>query len=247
MKKEAAVALVGEGADEVFGGYPWFRRPDALAADTFPWALSLSLRRAVLAPELDRKLRLEEYVAERYRQALAEVPRLPGEDPEAARRREIAYLSLTRFLPVLLERMDRMSMAVGLEIRVPYCDHRLVNYAWNLPWELKAFGGEMKGILRRALKGLLPPEILSRRKSPYPKTYDPQYFASVRAALLEALEDPASPLRPLLNLDTVRELGTAGDTPLPWFGQLMTAPQVLAYLWQVDRWLRDYRLRLRLE
>lgn len=244
VKKGATVALVGEAADEVFGGYPWFRREDALRASTFPWALSLSWRQSLLAPDVAQRLRLSEYVSERYLQALAEVPRLPEETPREARLREISYLSLTRFLPVLLERMDRMSMAVGLEVRVPYCDHRLVGYAWNLPWEIKACGGTPKGILRRALEGVLPKEVLERRKSPYPKTYDPAFFSSVRAALLEALDDPNSPVRALLNMAAVRELAEGKDPGLPWFGQLMSTPQVLAYLWQVDRWLREYRVSL---
>lgn len=244
VKKGATVALVGEAADEVFGGYPWFRREDAFKANTFPWALTVSLRTRLLSPEVADRVRLEEYVADRYREALTEVPRLPGEDPRSARLREISYLSLTRFLPVLLDRMDRMSMAVGLEIRVPYCDYRLVDYAWNIPWEIKTCGRMVKGILRRALRGILPEEVLLRQKSPYPKTHNPAFLAAVRDALLKILDDPTSPLLPLINTRAVRDLASSGgeNLKLPWFGQLMTGPQLFAYLIQVDMWLREYRV-----
>ncbi|HEX6972690.1 MAG TPA: asparagine synthase (glutamine-hydrolyzing), partial [Limnochordia bacterium] len=190
IKEGATVALSGECADEVFGGYPWFRRPDALAAQTFPWSLKLDLRLSVLSQALIEHIRPAEYVAERYAEALAEVPRLPTEAPDAARRREIAYLTLTRWMPVLLDRKDRMSMAAGLEVRVPYCDHRLVEYAWNIPWEMKECGGREKGILRRALTGLLPDDVLQRKKSPYPKTHHPAYLDTVRRLLGDVLADP---------------------------------------------------------
>ncbi|MEN6414198.1 MAG: asparagine synthase (glutamine-hydrolyzing) [Veillonellales bacterium] len=137
IKKGATVALSGECADEVFGGYPWFYRQDMLKSGTFPWAPHPEMRREWLSPEVNASIRSGEYVNERYQAALAEVPRLPGEDAHAARMREIFYLSLTRWMPTLLDRKDRMSMAFGLEVRVPYCDHRLVEYVWNVPWEMK--------------------------------------------------------------------------------------------------------------
>ncbi|MGQ9533212.1 MAG: asparagine synthase (glutamine-hydrolyzing) [Desulfotomaculales bacterium] len=246
VKREATVALSGEAADEVFGGYPWFRRPEDLRAATFPWMRLPDQRMALLAPDLVRCLRPLEYATERYREALAEVPRLAGEDPLDARLREIAYLGLTRFLPVLLERKDRMSMAWGLEVRVPYCDHRLVEYVWNVPWSWKNAGGREKGLLRRALEGILPPDVLARRKNPYPKTHHPAYAAAVRGRCLALLEDPSSPLRPLLDVRAVRALAEGAGGGVPWFGQLMAGPQLLAYLIQVDCWLRTYRVEIRL-
>lgn len=246
VRKEATVALSGEAADEVFGGHPWFRRPEDLRATTFPWMRMLKQRIALLAPELVQYMRPLEYATGRCREALAEVPRLAGEDPFAARLREIAYLSLTRFLPVLLERKDCMSMAWGLEVRVPYCDHRLVEYVWNVPWSWKNAGGWEKGLLRRALEGVLPPDVLARRKSPYPKTHHPAYTAAVRDRCLAVFEDPSSPLRPLIDVPAVRALAASGGTGMgvPWFGQLMAGPQLLAYLIQVDRWLRTYRVEI---
>mgnify|MGYP001259607796 FL=1 len=246
IKKETTVALSGEGADEVFGGYPWFFREDALQADTFPWSLKLDARLQVLAPDVIRHIQPQEYLAERYRQALAKVPRLEGEEAAAARRREIAYLTLTRWMPVLLDRKDRMSMAVGLEVRVPFCDHRLVEYVWNVPWEMKTAGGQEKGLLRLALDGMLPGAVLSRKKSPFPKTFHPAYLAAVRNRVEAILEDHASPLRPMLNVPAVRELiQTEGEFDQPWFGQLMRRPQLLAYLVQVDLWMRRYRVVIR--
>ncbi|QIA26622.1 asparagine synthase (glutamine-hydrolyzing) [Thermaerobacter sp. PB12/4term] len=245
IKRDVTVALSGECADEVFCGYPWFYRQDALEAGTFPWSLKVDARLQVLNPELRARLRPVEYLAERYREALAEVPRLEGEEPAAARRREIAYLTLTRWMPVLLDRNDRMSMAVGLEVRVPFCDPRLVEYVWNVPWELKTMSGREKGLLRHALEGILPPEVLWRKKSPYPKTFNPAYLAAMQAWMRSVLDDPASPLRLLIDEAAVRQLVEAeGEFDIPWFGQLMRRPQMLAYLAQVDLWLRKYKVRI---
>jgi len=246
IKENATVAISGECADEVFGGYPWFRRRDALEASTFPWSLQSGLRRRVISDELAAAISLDEYLDRRYREALAEVPRYAGDTPSEARIREIFYLSLTRWMPVLLDRKDRMSMAAGLEIRVPFCDHRLVEYVWNVPWSMKTTGGALKGLLRQAMQGFLPAEILERPKSPYPKTFNPSYLSAVRAMLREVLNDPASPLLPLINRTAVRNLMDYEIETIdtPWFGQLMTGPQLLAYLYQVNFWLKEYHVRI---
>ncbi|MCY0880996.1 MAG: asparagine synthase (glutamine-hydrolyzing), partial [Firmicutes bacterium] len=187
IKKNATVALSGEAADEIFGGYPWFFRADALAASTFPWALRLPDRLAVLSPELRAWIQAENYVERRYQEALAEVPRLAKDSPQEARMREIGYLTMTRFLPTLLDRKDRMLMAVGLEGRVPYCDHRLVEYVWNIPWAMKASHGIAKNVLRQAVKDLLPEDVVMRQKSPYPSTPNPSYFAAMQQQFLDIL------------------------------------------------------------
>ncbi|MCC3375725.1 asparagine synthase (glutamine-hydrolyzing) [Cohnella sp. REN36] len=246
IKKGATVAISGEAADEIFGGYPWFHRKEALEAETFPWSLSADLRESILSPELLSLLRPKEYLGDRYAQAVEEVPGLPGETPERQRMRRMSYLNITRFMPTLLDRKDRMSMAAGLEVRVPYCDHRLVEYVWNIPWALKMAGDREKGILRRSLEGVLPHDVLYRKKSPYPKTHNPNYLSAVRDRLLERLDDQSSPLQPLLDVRRVREIASSVDanTNLPWFGQLMSGPQLFAYLLQVDFWLRHYRVQL---
>ncbi|MGO0123497.1 asparagine synthase (glutamine-hydrolyzing) [Desulfothermobacter acidiphilus] len=246
VKREVKVVLSGEGADEILGGYPWFFREEDLSRSSFPWIRHLSWRQSFLAPETQRLLQPAEYLQSRYREARDQVPLLAEEAEDEALRREIAYLSIFHFMPVLLERKDRMTMAAGVEARVPFCDHRLVEYAWNLPWKIKCWGGQEKGILRLALRGLLPENVLQRRKSPYPKIHHPAYRQLVRAAVLRLLEDPRSPLIPLINQEKVRRLalGQEADSDLPWFGQLMTGTQLLAYFLQLDHWLRHYRVVL---
>ncbi len=240
IKEESTVALSGESADEVFGGYPWFVRPDALAADTFPWALRQRDRVALLDPDLARYLDADAYVERRYREALDEVPRLPGEDPREARMREILHLNITRFLPTLLDRKDRMSMASGLEVRVPFCDHRLVEYVFNIPWSLKTLNGQRKGILREALRGALPDDVVDRPKSPYPSTPDPRFLQTVRKGALAVLADPRSPLAGFLNRPAIERLARQDQDPfaLPWFSQLMGLAQWFAYVLQLDAFMR---------
>ncbi|MCL6517233.1 asparagine synthase (glutamine-hydrolyzing) [Alicyclobacillus sp.] len=247
IKRTHTVALTGEAADEVFGGYPWFHREESLRADTFPWSLRLRDRVAILSEELKSWIRPYEYVADRYREALNEVPALPGEDPHEARVREIGYLSITRFLPTLLDRKDRMSMGASLEARVPFCDHRLVEYVFNVPWAMKACDGEIKGLLRRAARGMLPDDVLYRKKSPYPGTPNPEYLEATRARCLEVLDDPASPLRPLVDVGAIQALAEASHQPgehRPWFGQILGTPQLFHYLVEIDEWMRRYHVRL---
>jgi asparagine synthase (glutamine-hydrolysing) len=247
VKKQHTVALTGEAADEVFGGYPWFYREDSLQADTFPWSLRLSERMNVMSEELKRRIRPEEYVADRYREALSEVPRLPGEGAADARVREIGYLSITRFLPTLLDRKDRMSMGASLEARVPFCDHRLVEYVFNVPWSMKACDGEIKGLLRRAVKDYLPADVLYRKKSPYPGTPNPEYLAATRAGVLEILDQSDAPLLPLVDAAAIRELARVSEAPMehrPWFGQILGTAQLFHYLIEVNAWLREYKVQL---
>lgn len=248
LKKEVTVILSGECADEVFGGYPWFHREELIRADTFPWSRLVPQRLRFFSPEVVSRIRAEEYVADRYREALQEVPGLPGETPEEGRMRELFYLCLTRWMPVLLDRSDRMSMAFGLEVRVPFCDHRLLEYVWNVPWSMKRCDGREKGLLRRAVSGLLPEEVRMRRKSPFPKTHNPAYLEAVRREALRRIDDPASPLRDLLHVEEVRRFAGRKDLQeqhIPWFGQLMNVPQLFAYFIQLDAWMREYGVVIR--
>ena len=186
IRRHSTVALSGEAADEVFGGYPWFHNSTALAADTFPWLLVTGDEAAMpLNPELD--LRIGEFRADTYRSALAAVPHLDGETPAAHRQREMQHLSLTRWLRQLLHRKDRLSMAQGLEVRVPYCDHRLVQYAFDTPWALKSFDGREKSLLRAAGAGLAPDSVLRRPKNHYPATHHPDYTRGLQDLARDAL------------------------------------------------------------
>jgi asparagine synthase (glutamine-hydrolysing) len=209
VRTESTVALSGESADEVFGGYPWFHDPKTVAAETFPWlatpTVGASTAMLVMDPGLLERLNLSEFQDESYAQAVAETPASVGEDPFERRMREISYLHLTRFVQFLLDRKDRMSMAVGLEVRVPFCDHRLVEYVFNIPWHMKVFDGREKSILRGAARGLLPTSIVEREKSPYPATQDPNYERAVRAEVAEVLENRSHPARALLNTKAIQE------------------------------------------
>ena len=177
--KSTKVALSGEAADELFGGYLWFRDQNAINSNTFPW-LNLAAHKglkveSIFNQEFLNDLHLNEYRDELYQNALSEVPRLKGEKAKEAKLREIAYLTLTRWLPILLEKKDRMSMAVGLEGRVPFCDHRLVEYVFNIPWEIKNSFSIEKGVLREAVRGLLPDSVTDRKKAAYPSVQNPKY------------------------------------------------------------------------
>lgn len=237
LRDHATVAISGESADEIFGGYPWFDNTDG---GTFPW-VDPAIGHPWLHPELLRLLKLDEYVARRYDEALADVPRLPGETGRERRMRELYHLALTRHLPAMLARKDRMSMAAGLEVRVPYCAHRLVEYVWNVPWAMKAAGGREKGLLRAAAAGLLPDEIRLRRKSRYPSPQNPAYLDAVWSRAREVLDDAGSPLRPLLHGPNLRYMF---DLEMPAERRAELTP-VLASFLSIDTWLRLYRVRIR--
>lgn len=243
IKKTHTVAVSGESADEVFGGYPWFHSEQAIEAEGFPWGEVLGGCAEFLTPELAARLRPEEYAQARYRQALAETPVLPGEAPRDRRMREILYLNQTRFLLMLLDRKDRMSMATGLEVRVPFCDHRLVEYAWNIPWPMKSWRGREKGILRRALEGVLPEDLLWRRKSAYPSMTNPQYTAALRQMLERILADPKAPLRAILDVEKIR--ASIAAQPVDALSPGFQGPaRTWGYLVQLDEWFRRYRVRI---
>lgn len=238
VSRDIKVTLTGECADEIFGGYPWFHKRECFEADTFPWSMDFGPRTMLLRDEWLKKLPLEDYAREAYRKTLAETPLLEGESPTEKRRREIAYLNLRWFMQTLLDRMDRTSMYSGLEARVPFADHRIVEYLWNVPWEMKCPDGLVKGLLRKASQGLLPDAVLYRKKSPYPKTYDPAYEDLLKKELLSVLSDSNQPLCVLIDEKKVwNYLEKPSDYGRPFYGQLMAGPQLLAYLLQVNYWL----------
>lgn len=239
------VVLTGECADEVFGGYPWFHRESMLDCGTFPWTPTLAPRKSLLNADFANTLRMEDYVKNAYDRAVSEVDILPMENETETSRRRIGYLSIRFFMQTLLNRMDRTSMNTGLEARVPFADKKLVSYVFNIPWEMKAKGGLVKNILRQSAVGLLPDEILFRKKSPYPKTYNPYYENLLSARLKEVLSDGSSPLLPLLDHTAVQKfLDNPKDYGQPWYGQLMAGPQMTAYLLQIHYWLIEYHVTI---
>lgn len=242
VKKQFTVAVSGECADEVFGGYPWYHNRDILFKDIFPWSDSLDIRQNILRPGLISDG--EEYVREKYLSTVKNTDTLPTDSELEARMRQMFMLNINWFMQTLLDRKDRMSMYNGLEVRVPFCDHRIVEYAYNLPWNLKSLEGREKGIVRQAMRGILPEEIIWRKKSPYPKTHNPIYLKAVRQRLTQILLDSNSPLAPLLNKEKVKEIINGAAPANPWYGQLMTGPQLMAYLIQVDFWMREFKIEV---
>ncbi|MCM2982688.1 MULTISPECIES: asparagine synthase (glutamine-hydrolyzing) [Niallia] len=246
IKKDFVVSLSGECADEIFGGYPWFRREADLQRGGFPWMRSIQERQNLLKDSWSNKLQLEDYMMDKYNQTIAETPKLAGESKEDAKRRELFYLNQLWFMTTLLERKDRMSMGASLEVRVPFADHRLVEYVWNVPWEMKNYMGREKGLLRKALEGILPDEVLYRKKSPYPKTHNPIYTKTVTNMLKSALTDKSSVLYEFFDKERLTKIiETEGSAfKEPWFGQLMTGPQLLAHLVQIHHWFKDYQINI---
>lgn len=245
VKDYNKVTLTGECADEIFGGYPWFHKTEAFQAHAFPWSMSMEPRQVLLDDSVIRELHMEEYARAAYEKTIRETPLLAEDTPEEKRRREISYLNLRWFMVTLLDRMDRTSMYNGLEARVPFADHRIVEYLFNVPWEMKCPNGIVKGLLRHAGEGLLPKEILWRKKSPYPKTYDPAYEKLLGNQLKEVLADTNAPIRGLLDLKKVHSfLNSPSDYGKPWYGQLMAGPQMLAYMLQINYWLETYKIQI---
>ncbi len=241
VKKHNKVTLTGECADEIFGGYPWFHRPEFINADTFPWSINIDVRESLLKSDIAERLNIKEYVHGIYKATLAEVPQLDGETGIKRRQREISYLNLKQFMTTLLWRMDTASMYSGLEARVPFADHRIIEYMWNVPFDMKCPNGVVKGLLRDSAKGLLPEELRLRRKSPYPKTYNPEYERILKQRLNKIIDDSSAPLNMLIDKNAAISLVTApSEYGKPWFGQLMSTPQMIAYLIQVNYWLEKY-------
>lgn len=243
IREHVTVALSGECADELFGGYPWYRDETIRSAEGFPWAQSTAWRAEFLRPEYLRGADAREYVMERCRRTIADADTLPTDSPVDRRMREMMRLNTDWFMQTLLDRKDRMSMYSALEVRVPFCDHRIAEYLYNVPWELKDLHRQEKGLLREAARGLLPDEILRRKKSPYPKTHNPAYRAILEDRLRAVLRDPNAPIHALVRPEALREL-LADETTQPWYGQLMTTPQTMAYMLQLNYWLGAYHVRL---
>lgn len=245
VSTKVKVALTGECADEIFGGYPWFHKPELMSAGTFPWSTNMETRKLLLSEDLVSYIDIDGYVRAAYEKSLSEVPKLEGESKEEIRRREIAYLNLKWFMVTLLDRMDRCSMFSGLEARVPFADHRIIEYIWNVPWEMKSRDGIVKGLLREAGRGLIPEEILFRKKSPYPKTYHPDYEKLLGNRLLDVLTEPNAPIKALIDEKKLRSfLSSPSDYGKPWYGQLMAGPQLIAYLLQINYWMSKYHVEL---
>ncbi len=243
IRQDVKMALSGECADEIFGGYPWYRDPAVRTLDGFPWAQNTQLRASFLAPYLREKINAEEFVMDHYRNTLAQCDILPGTSDLERRQKEMVNLNMRWFMQTLLDRKDRMSMHSGLEVRVPFCDYRIAEYLYGVPWEYKDYQGREKGLLRYAMADYLPHEVLHRKKSPYPKTWDPTYQNLMADRLKRLLQEKNAPIFAVINPKAVETL-LEDDYTWPWYGQLMKVPQTMAYILQIDCWLRQYQVEL---
>ena len=243
VRKDFVVALSGECADEIFGGYPWFTREDLINSNTFPWSRFTEERLKIIHPSL-KKLKINELCNYEYEKTIKKAPHLDGESKFEYRMKEIYYLNLKWFMVTLLNRKDRMSMANSLEVRVPFADYRIVEYAYNLPNSIKLLNGREKGLLRKALEGILPEEIITRKKSPYPKTHNPIYTDLVCNEMMSILKDKNSPILNIIDKDVVENIVMSKGSSYknPWYGQLMTGPQLIAYFIQINYWLQEYNI-----
>lgn len=219
IRAESTVALSGESADEVFGGYRWMHDPAAVAADTFPWLTFQSAmsgdRHGLLRPDVRHLLDLPAYIADEYSTAAASVEQVDGADETERRMRTICNLHLTRFVRMLLDRKDRVSMALGLEVRVPYCDHRLVEYVYGTPWSMKSFDGREKSLLRHATAHVLPESVRMRLKSPYPSTQDPRYDVAMQEQAKEVLAEHDNPVFGLVDRTWLTNVVNLDPTRMP--------------------------------
>ena len=245
IRKNFVVSLSGECADEIFGGYPWYTNEEMLNAKTFPWSRAVGMRKSILNEKI-KKFNIEECAQYEYLKTLKEVPHFENEDKKNYRMKEMFYLNLKWFMVNLLNRKDRCSMYNSLEVRVPFADIRIVEYAFNLPAEIKLLHGREKGILRKALEGVLPEDVVYRKKSPYPKTHNPIYTEMVCKEMNKILSDNNSPILEIIDKKVVKEIvDTEGKSyTTPWFGQLMTGPQLIAYLIQLNIWMKEYNVNI---
>ena len=232
FSSEFKYALTGEGADEIFGGYPWFHSESL--PDKFPWSQDFETRTALLKDEWIEALRLEDVAANYLNQT---------QSPN-----KVGYLTLKWFMPTLLERTKRMGAYSGIEGIIPFADVKLMEYVWNIPWEMKYKNNTVKYILREAARGLVPDDVLFRKKSPFPKTYDPRYTAILAERLHDVLSDSSSPVLAIIDVKkTQRFIDMMLLNPnlsRPWFGQLMAGPQMLAYVLQLNYWLKKYEVEM---
>ena len=240
IKERHTVALSGECADEIFGGYPWFYRREMLQNEFFPWIHAPMMRASLFKEGFVRSREGYDYLKGVYHDSMRACPILDTDSETMRQSRLATWLSVNYFMTSLLERKDRMSMAASVEVRVPFADHRILEYVYNVPWEIKFEGGVEKALLRNAMSDFLPEKILNRKKSPYPKTQNPVYERLVYQALKERLARKVSPLRELLDQEAFQAFLDSGSQT--WFGQLMAKPQMLAWLLQFDIWAEVYHV-----
>jgi asparagine synthase (glutamine-hydrolysing) len=237
------VCLSGECADELFGGYPWYHDEGMLNCGTFPWSRSLEMRKGLIRKGLI-KAEPDGFVRDLYQKTIDETECLPQDSPGEKLMRQMFSLNFYWFMQTLIDRGDRMCAAAGLEMRMPFCDHRLAEYAFNMPCHIKNYGEREKGILRHAFKELLPHEVVWRKKSPFPKTFSQEYIFRVKKMLTDIIKGGRY-LKELTDIEYLRKLYDLGPySTAPWYGQLMRLPQLFAYLIQIEYVFEEHNVNL---
>lgn len=214
VSREVKVVQSGQGADEVLGGYDWYPPlagvPRRDAVESYA-GVFFDRRYPALRNLLNAEWMLDEDVATAY---IAAGFGRPGAQTavDAALRNDTTVMLVED--PV--KRVDNMTMAHGLEARVPFLDHELVEFAARIPPELKLADGG-KGVLKRASRGLIPDQVIDRTKGYFPvpaiRQLDGPYLDLVRSALL----DPAATRRRLFQREPVERMlanPNATRTPL---------------------------------
>ena len=209
----------------------------------FPWAQNTKERAAFIHPDFLQQLKPKDFVNDLYSDTIAHTDVLPGTPDTDRRIKEMVNLNVRWFMQTLLDRKDRMSMYHGLEVRVPFCDYRIAEYLYSVPWDFKEYNGQEKGLLRFAMADYLPHDVLYRKKSPYPKTFDPQYLSFVSTQLKNVLSDKNAPLLQVVRKEALENLLEA-EYAWPWYGQLMKVPQTIAYMLQINFWLKHYKIQI---
>ena len=242
IKKSDNICFTGECADEFFGGYPWYHDEKLLYSATFPWSRSIEMREKLVQKGV-LKDDCKEYVNSLYNQTINETDYLESDSSIDRRTREMFMLNFYWFMQTLIDRNDRMAAAAGVETRVPFCDYRIIEYAYNMPRSIKAYKRREKGILREAFKDILPPEIVWRKKSPYPKSCNPIIYSYAKQKLKDIMEDKTNLLPQLINKCYLKELMEMPPMQAdPWYGQLMRLPQIFGYLISLDVFFKEYNI-----